>query len=291
MSLLPSPINELTPAVERNGEPSCLANRNGGHDGGTAPWTHNRINGQLVRGAHAPNNHVIVLPVRKPACPTTRQTPTGPEAIARQDAADMICLCGDDDEAMARLMRRHASRLQYFITRMLSDETEAEDVVEETFIRVYRHRERFDVRAKFTTWLYVIALNLARNRLRSRARQPDFVPLEKLTEDELESQQRVSTREPSPDAHLENSETAQGLEASLAALSPQLREPLELFACDDCSQAEIAQRFNCSVKAIETRLYHARKQLRAEFDRFLRPRAHWLFVSSFKHQHEIKNQT
>ena len=201
----------------------------------------------------------------------------------------MICLCRGDDEAMARLMRRHASRLRYFIARMLSDETEAEDVVEEAFIRVYRHRERFDVGAKFTTWLYVIALNLARNRLRSRARRPEFVPLEELSEEELESQQRVSAREPAPDAHLENLELARELEVSLATLSPQLREPLELFACEDCAQAEIAERFNCSVKAIESRLYHGRKQLRAEFDRFLHPRSIWLF-SPFKHQHKIKNQ-
>lgn len=208
----------------------------------------------------------------------------------------MICLCRGDDEAMARLMCRHASRLRYFIARMLSDETEAEDVVEEAFIRVYRHRERFDVGAKFTTWLYTIALNLARNRLRSRTRRPEFVPLDELTEEELESQQRAFTREPAPDVHLENLEIARGLEASLAALSPQLREPLELFACNDCAQAEIAERFNCSVKAIESRLYHARKQLRAEFDRFLHPRAlvaarQHFFATSFKHQHKIKTET
>ena len=296
MSLLPPPINKTVPAVERNDGPPPLVNGNNEPDGEATPWTHNRINGQPVRGAHATNNYSIVLPFRKPACPTARLSSNGPEAMARQDATDMICLCSGDDEALARLMCRHASRLRYFIARMLSDDTEAEDVVEEAFIRVYRHRERFDIGAKFTTWLYVIALNLARNRLRSRNRQPEFVPLDELTDDELESQQRAFTRESAPDAHLENLEIARGLEASLATLSPQLREPLELFACEDCAQAEIAERFNCSVKAIESRLYHARKQLRAEFDRFLHPRAlvavrQHLFVIPFKPQHEIKNQT
>ena len=171
---------------------------------------------------------------------------------------------------------------------MLRNSAEAADIVEETFVRVYRYRERFDLRAKFTTWLYTIALNQARSKLRSRSRQPEFVPLEALTEEELESQQRAPRREPPPDTRFEREEFTRGLEDSLAALPIQLREPLELFACEDCSQAEIAKQLNCSSKAIELRLYHARQRLRAEFDRFLHPRAVALFVSPLKPQQNSK---
>ncbi|MEK7781026.1 MAG: sigma-70 family RNA polymerase sigma factor [Verrucomicrobiota bacterium] len=184
-----------------------------------------------------------------------------------------------------------APRLRCVIARMLKDWTEAADVVDEAFIRVYRHRQRFDLQARFTTWLYTIAMNLARNRLRHRARQPEIVSLEELSEDELESQQRVPAREPAPDVRLEHEEAARQLEDSFADLPPQLREPLQLFACDELSQIEIASLFHCSAKAIESRLYHARKRLRADFARILQPRPDWLSVRPFKPQHKIEIKT
>jgi RNA polymerase sigma-70 factor (ECF subfamily) len=271
MSLLASPISDTTITVERNGEPGRLEKGTEGllHNG--AQWTHPRTNGHATLGVGATNNHAIVLHFRKPAGLPNAQTPNGHAAIAEQDAADMASLCRDDDEAMTRLMRRHAPRLRSVIARMLKDWTEAADVVDEAFVKVYQHRQRFDLQARFTTWLYTIALNLARSRLRRRARQPEFVSLEELNEEELESQQRVPAREPAPDVHLEHEEAARQLEDSFSALPPQLREPLELFACDELSQIEIASLFHCSAKAIEGRLYHARKRLRSELEKVSNP--------------------
>jgi RNA polymerase sigma-70 factor (ECF subfamily) len=269
MSLLPSIVNDTSLAAERDGEPAWLeiatdeAHKNG------ARWTHNRVNGHAALAVTVTNNHAVILHIQKPAFLTDAQPADGHAAIAEQDAADMASLCSGDDEAMTRLMHRHASRLQMTVANILRNRTEAADVVEETFIRVHQHRQRFDLQAKFTSWLYTIAFNLARNRLRSRARRPEMIPLEELTEEELELQQRAFTREPAPDVCLEREEAAQQLEDSFAALPPQLREPLQLFACDELSQIEIATRFHCSAKAIESRLYHARKRLRADYERFL----------------------
>ena len=290
--LLPSPsTDEKSPATQRAGDFSPLVNESANQNGYEAQWLHNRTEAQRFPDSHPIST--VVLPTRKPGCVTANQISDGQEAIAMLDSADMAGLCRGDDDAMTRLIHRHAPSLRRVIARMLKDENEAADVVEETFVRVHIHRERFDRRAKFSSWLYTIALNQARNRLRSRARQPEFVPLDELTEEELEAEPLLFAREPAPDAHLEELETACWLGASFAALPAQLREPLELFACDDCSQAELAARFNCSVKAIESRLYHARKQLRAEFDRFLHPCALMLcnFASPFNHQHKIENQT
>lgn len=282
---LPFPSNnDTTLAVERDGEPINWGTTGEDWLGDEAHKA--RTNGHFAPISGATNSETIIFRIEKPICLVDVQFPAGHIAIAKQDAADMAALCRGDDEAMARLMRRHASRLQMTVANILRNRTEAADVVEEAFIRVYQHREKFDLEAKFTSWLYTITLNLARNRLRSRARRPEMIPLEELTEEELDSQERTGTREPAPDVCLERKEAARQLEDSFAALPPQLREPLQLFACDELSQIEIAQQFNCSVKAIECRLYHARKQLRAEFDRFLCPRAFWLSVSQFKHQHK-----
>lgn len=291
MSLLFPSNNDTTLAVERGGEPVDLVTISEDWLGDETAEPRTCANGHFATGTGGMTSRPIIGRVEKPICPADIQSPDGHAAIARQDAADMASLCRGDDKAMARLMQRHASRLQMTVARMLQNRTEAAEVVEEAFIRVHQHRQRFDLQAKFTSWLYTIALNLARNRLRSRARRPEMIPLEALTEEELELQQLVFTREPAPDLHLEKLETARRLEAALAALPAQLREPLVLFAGDDCSQAEIAQRFNCSVKAIESRLYHARKQLRADLNRFPCPCALRFFASPFKPQHKIENQT
>ena len=83
-----------------------------------------------------------------------------------QDQADMARLLGGEDEALNDLMGRHGERLFHYLIRLLQDEEEAEDLAQETFVRVYRNRERFHRGKNFSTWLYTIATNLARDRVR-----------------------------------------------------------------------------------------------------------------------------
>ena len=79
-----------------------------------------------------------------------------------------------DGEARAfdELVRRYQDRLVNFVVRMIGDRGRAEDLVQETFVRVYRHLHRFDQSKKFSTWIYTIASNLAKNELRNRSRNP-----------------------------------------------------------------------------------------------------------------------
>ena len=77
-----------------------------------------------------------------------------------------------DDRAFAELVRRYDKRLQNFVARTVGDREQAEDLVQETFVRVYRHLHRFDQTRKFSTWVYTIAGNLAKNELRNRSRNP-----------------------------------------------------------------------------------------------------------------------
>lgn len=282
MLLLPSTANDACLVPERDVEPTWLEKATGqGHREGS-PWTQNRVNGNEALATTATNNQAVILHIRPAAGHTT---------TAEQDAGDMAALCCNDDEAMTRLMRRHAPRLHKVIARMLRDWAEAADVVDEAFLRVYRYRERFDLQARFTTWLYTIAMNLARNRLRHRARQPEFVSLEELNEEELESQQRVPAREPAPDVRLEHEEEMRGMEDSLAALPPQLRESVRLFAYDELSQIEIGSLLHCSAKAVESRLYHARKRLRVDFERSRHLRSDRIAIRPFKPQHKIEIKT
>jgi len=84
------------------------------------------------------------------------------DLIKRVQNGDMV--------AFSEIVDKYKNRLMNTIVRMISSQQEAEDVVQETFLRVYQHRDSFDFRHCFSTWLYTIALNLARNELRKRKR-------------------------------------------------------------------------------------------------------------------------
>ncbi len=77
-----------------------------------------------------------------------------------------------DSRAFGELVRRYDQRLLNFVYRTIGDRERAQDLVQETFVRVYRHLHRFDQSKKFSTWIYTIASNLAKNELRNRSRNP-----------------------------------------------------------------------------------------------------------------------
>ena len=183
-------------------------------------------------------------------------------ALDAADADDMNRLAEGDDEALHRLMLRHQRPLLERLSRMLGNATEADELFHEAFLRVYRHRHSFRPGARFQSWLYTIALNLARNCLRARRRQPIIVPLPDddagnggVTAADLQDASLA------PEEALARVEWLAGLDAALDALPPQLREPLEQFAFENRGQAEIASALGCTTKAVEGRVYHARQRL------------------------------
>src|SRR5690349_14220118 len=91
-----------------------------------------------------------------------------------QDQTDMERLMSGHDAALNDLMERHANPVFRFLVGMLGNEDDANDLAQETFMRVYRARESFRPGRKFTAWLYTIAGNLARNQFRFRTRHPSI---------------------------------------------------------------------------------------------------------------------
>jgi RNA polymerase sigma factor (sigma-70 family) len=191
----------------------------------------------------------------------------------QQDSLDMTRLARGDDTALNDLMERHAPKLFQFLLRALQDETDAADLAQETFFRVYQNRAVFDSRQKFTTWLYAIASNLVRDRYRWRSRHPQV----SLDAGEVQSgsspKDILRSQESSPDQSLELKERAAAVRQAIAALPEELRQPLILAVYEELSQAEIAAVLKCSVKAVETRIYRARQQLRARLGRTVDPPA------------------
>src|SRR5438128_4793333 len=101
-----------------------------------------------------------------------RTTRPCPRRLEDPDITLMLRVQRDEAGAFAELVARHWARVLACFYRRLGDRQEAEDLAQEAFLRVYRHRHRYQPRAKFTTWLFHIIQNLARNALRSRRRRP-----------------------------------------------------------------------------------------------------------------------
>lgn len=179
-----------------------------------------------------------------------------------QDARDMSRLAGGHGPALNDLMQRHAGKLFQYLVRSLQNEEDAADLAQETFVKIYQNRRKFDPGQKFTTWLYAIASNLVRDRYRWRARHPQVSLQAEAEETQATLQNTLPAAEPLPDQSLQTEERADAVRNAVAALPEELRMPLILAVYQELPQAEIAAILDCSTKAVETRIYRARQLLR-----------------------------
>jgi RNA polymerase sigma-70 factor, ECF subfamily len=185
------------------------------------------------------------------------------------DGADMQRLAGGHDAALNDLMTRHARPVFQFLCRMLGNEDDANDLAQETFVRVYQHRASFRPGARFTTWLYTIAGNLARNHHRWLARHPN-VSLDTESDATGESIAAVLPASgPAPDRAAVAAERAAAVRAAIEKLPPDMREVIILCEWHDLSAAEAAAILDTTPKAIDNRLYRARNLLRDRLKKWL----------------------
>lgn len=128
-------------------------------------------------------------------------------------------------------------------------------------MRVYQHPSKYDPRQKFSTWLYVIATNLARDRKRWQARHP-AVSLEAERTDGESFKETLADEDNDPRLRLATHEGDEAVREAIGKLPEELRLPLVLSEYEEMSHGEIGTILKCSSKAIETRLYRARQKLR-----------------------------
>ncbi len=193
------------------------------------------------------------------------------ESTEEEDRADMADLAGGHDIALSRLMDRHSERLFHYLVRQMRDETEAEDLAQETFVRVYQNRTKFKLNERFAPWLYAIATNLARDRQRWLARHPQLSLESENEQTGNDFRETLPASQPNPSQTLQLQERAALVRQAIADLPDELRTALILADYEDCSQAEIAAIQHCSIKAVEMRLYRARQQLREQLKTLLQP--------------------
>lgn len=159
--------------------------------------------------------------------------------------------------------------LFYYLVRLLLDEADAADLAQETFLRVYENRKKFNPSKRFSAWLYTIANNLVRDRFRWRRRHPQLSLDAGIVATGDDLGELLPSRAPSPSETVQSGERAEAVRRAVAALPEQLRIPLLLSEYEEKSHIEIGQILRCSPKAVETRIYRARRQLRSSLSEML----------------------
>ena len=157
------------------------------------------------------------------------------------------------------LVERYQTRLLNFVYRIVGDRERAEDLVQEVFVRVYRHLGRFDRSKKFSTWIYTIASNLAKNELRNRSRNP-LVLFTSMTKGWEDEERPLEFEDPSsrPDDLFRKRHVRELVETSVAQLPTHHREVFMLREIEGRSYEEIAEITHCNLGTVKSRLNRAR---------------------------------
>ncbi len=169
-----------------------------------------------------------------------------------------------DDEAFGMLVEQYQDQIYGYVSRMLHDPEEAEDVAQEVFIRAYQNLAGFREAASFQTWLYRIATNLTIDAARARKRHwaDTFSLDEPMETDEGEMRRQLPADRRGTVSQAESSQLQRIVGETIAQLSSKLRTVITLYDIEGLSYKEIAEVLGCPVGTIKSRLFNARNQLR-----------------------------
>jgi len=184
-------------------------------------------------------------------------------AMTRSDVQLMLDVKAGDDASFNLLLQKYRTPLINFLFRMVRDSATAEDLAQEVFLRVYRARKQYSPSAKFTTWLFRIATNLALNSVRdNRHRQMDVSIDAPVEEDEAPLQ--LTAREMRIDEHMIERDRAEFIRQAISSLPEKQRVAVLLHKYEEMDYAEIAKILECSESALKSLLFRAYETLRVQ---------------------------
>jgi RNA polymerase sigma-70 factor (ECF subfamily) len=185
--------------------------------------------------------------------------PARPVLKDLDDSGVVAAFLAGDKRAFGELVERYQGRLLNFVYRTTGDRERAEDLVQETFIRVYRHLHRFDQTKKFSTWIYTIASNLAKNELRNRSRNP--LVLFQTIKKNWDADARPLEWEDNtyrPDDLFRKRQLKQMVDSVVGELPEHHRTVFVLREMEGKTYEEIAEITGCNLGTVKSRLNRAR---------------------------------
>src|ERR1700726_4558849 len=188
--------------------------------------------------------------------------------MARSDVQLMLDVKAGDEQSFALLLQRYRSPLVNFLYRMVRNREQAEDLAQEVFIRVYRARAEYVPSAKFTTWLFRIATNLALNSIRDTRHQRMEISLDTpVTADAEEGDERpldVAEKNPNIEEHLVQEAQRDMIRHAIDKLPEKQRAAVLLHKYQDLDYGEISKILSCSESALKSIVVRAYTAIRVE---------------------------
>jgi RNA polymerase sigma-70 factor (ECF subfamily) len=180
----------------------------------------------------------------------------------------MLDVKAGDEQSFALLLHRYRTPLVNFLFRMVRNREQAEDLAQEVFLRVYRAREDYVPSAKFTTWLFRIATNLALNSVRDNRHQRMQISLDApVTADSEDGDERpidVAEQHPNIEQHLVEEARKKMIRHAIDKLPEKQRAAVLLHKYQELDYGEISKILECSESALKSMLFRAYEALRVE---------------------------
>lgn len=184
--------------------------------------------------------------------------------LSQQEIEAIVERAKDGDrEAFGLLVEEYKDKIYNYVSRMLSDPYEAEDVTQEAFLRAYRSLPRFRGASSFHTWLYRIASNLAIDVVRKRKRsEPTFSLDEPLESEEGEYEREIADDVGGPEDSATTRETRVAVRRAIMELPEKLREVMILYELQGETYEDIAEILDVPLGTVKSRLFNARNRLK-----------------------------
>jgi len=177
-----------------------------------------------------------------------------------------------DSAAFDLLVRKYQHRIVALIGRYISDWSECQDVAQDTFLRAYRALGNFRGDAQFYTWLHRIAVNTAKNHLVAQNRRPPTDDIDVDDATQFESGMRLRDND-TPERELMRQQLEQTVMRAVEGLPEELRQAITLREVDGLSYEEIAQRMDCPIGTVRSRIFRAREAIDVELQPLMDPPA------------------
>ena len=184
--------------------------------------------------------------------------------MARTDVQVMLDVKAGDDASFDFLLQKYRSPLVNFLNRMGRDTATAEDLAQEVFLRVYRARKQYTPSAKFTTWLFRIATNVALNSVRDTRHQKMEVSLDAPMDDGDLAPRELPAREMRIDEHMVERARTEIIRRAIWSLPEKQRAAVLLHKYEEMDYIEIGKILDCSEGALKSLLFRAYETLRVQ---------------------------
>lgn len=196
--------------------------------------------------------------------------PQLPSTVVKDDEGALVAAAkGGDISAFETLVGRYERKIFRLAQNITQNKEDAEDVMQEAFLKSYQHLEEFQGNSRFYTWLVRIAVNQALMKLRKR--RPNQVSLdEDVDTGEDTIPREVEDWGPSPEDRYEQSELGDILSTTIAELDPPFRIVFQLRDIEELSTEETAEALGLSIPAVKSRLLRARLKLRQKLNKYFK---------------------